>query len=214
MKSIRTTRLRALTCWCVIFVAGLPGTTTAQSALEEIVVTAERRTGNVLTSALSIEVFTVDDLAQDRLDTVMDLQEATPNLTIADTGGGTQSVNIRGIGNSVVNPNIQPGVAIFQDGLIMAETIVIQSAFLDVGTIEVLRGPQGTFVGQSSTGGAVRINSASTQLRWGQRLLRRHSRRLRRHQDLGRHQSATLGQADYPFCVQPRDDRQLLQERR
>ena len=60
-----------------------------------------------------------------------------------------------------MNPNIQPGVAIFQDGLIMAETIVIQSAFLDVGTIEVLRGPQGTFVGQSSTGGAVMINSAS-----------------------------------------------------
>ncbi len=91
----------------------------------------------------------------------MDLERATPNLTIAHTGGGTQSVNIRGVGNSVVNPNIQPGVAIFQDGLIMAETIVIQSAFLDVGTIEVLRGPQGTFVGQSSTGGAVMINSAS-----------------------------------------------------
>lgn len=139
----------------------LPRSAPAQGQLEEIIVTAERREATELTSALSLEVFTGADLAQDRLETVMDLERATPNLTIAHTGGGTQSVNIRGVGNSVVNPNIQPGVAIFQDGLIMAETIVIQSAFLDVGRIEVLRGPQGTFVGQSSTGGAVMINSAS-----------------------------------------------------
>jgi iron complex outermembrane receptor protein len=132
--------------------------------LEEIIVTAERREATELTSALSLEVFSAEDLAQDRLETVMDLQRAMPNLTIAHTGGGTQSVNIRGVGNNVVNPNIQPGVAIFQDGMIMAETIVIQSAFLDVATIEVLRGPQGTFVGQSSTGGAVRINSARPNL--------------------------------------------------
>jgi iron complex outermembrane receptor protein len=161
MESIETVKMPVLAGWWVLFAAGLPGIATAQSELEEIVVTAERREATALTSALSIEVFTAEDLAQDRLDTVMDLQQATPNLTIADTGGGTQSVNIRGIGNSVVNPNIQPGVAIFQDGLIMAETIVIQSAFLDIGSIEVLRGPQGTFVGQSSTGGAVRINSAA-----------------------------------------------------
>jgi iron complex outermembrane receptor protein len=138
-----------------------PLTAAAQAQLEEIIVTAERREATELTSALSLEVFSGSDLAENRLETVMDLERATPNLTIAHTGGGTQSVNIRGVGNSVVNPNIQPGVAIFQDGLIMAETIVIQSAFLDVGTIEVLRGPQGTFVGQSSTGGAVMINSAS-----------------------------------------------------
>jgi iron complex outermembrane receptor protein len=138
-----------------------PLTAAAQAQFEEIIVTAERREATELTSALSLEVFSGSDLAENRLETVMDLERATPNLTIAHTGGGTQSVNIRGVGNSVVNPNIQPGVAIFQDGLIMAETIVIQSAFLDVGTIEVLRGPQGTFVGQSSTGGAVMINSAS-----------------------------------------------------
>jgi iron complex outermembrane receptor protein len=143
----------------VIALSPLPAA--AQGQLEEIVVTAERREATELTSALSLEVFSGSDLAENRLETVMDLERATPNLTIAHTGGGTQSVNIRGVGNSVVNPNIQPGVAIFQDGLIMAETIVIQSAFLDVGTIEVLRGPQGTFVGQSSTGGAVMINSAS-----------------------------------------------------
>jgi iron complex outermembrane receptor protein len=159
MKSTTRTSPNFAFWWPVA--AALPATAVAQPVLEEIVVTAERREATQLTTALSIEVFTGDDLARARLENVMDLEKATPNLTIAHTGGGTQSANIRGVGNSVVNPNIQPGVAIFQDGLIMAETIVIQSAFLDVGTIEVLRGPQGTFVGQSSTGGAVMINSAS-----------------------------------------------------
>jgi iron complex outermembrane recepter protein len=131
----------------------------ASAQLEEILVTAERREATQLTTAISVEVFNADDLAVDRLQTVNDLQEATPNLTVNFSGFTVQSVNIRGVGNSVVNPNIQPGVAVFQDGMLMAETVVIQQGFLDIDTIEVLRGPQGTFVGQSSTGGAIRINS-------------------------------------------------------
>ncbi len=131
----------------------------AAQELEEIVVTAERRETTELKTPISLEVFTADALAADQLKSIKDLENAAPNLTINMTGFTAQSVNIRGIGNSVVNPNIQPGVAVFQDGLLMAETVVLQQGFLDVGTIEVLRGPQGTFVGQSSTGGAIRINS-------------------------------------------------------
>jgi iron complex outermembrane receptor protein len=127
--------------------------------LEEIVVTAERRETTELKTPISIEVFTADALAADQLKSVSDLENATPNLTINTTGFTVQSVNIRGIGNSVVNPNIQPGVAVFQDDLLMAETVVLQQGFLDIASIEVLRGPQGTFVGQSSTGGAIRINA-------------------------------------------------------
>jgi iron complex outermembrane receptor protein len=127
--------------------------------LEEIVVTSERREATELTTAISMEVFSAADLAIDKLQTVDDLQNATPNFSVSFAGFAVQSVNIRGVGNSVSNPNIQPGVAVFQDGMLMSETVVIQQGFLDVETIEVLRGPQGTFVGQSSTGGAVRINS-------------------------------------------------------
>ena len=127
--------------------------------LEEIIVTAERRATAELETPISLEVFTADALAADRLQTVEDLGNATANLSVNTTGFAVQSVNIRGVGNSVVNPNIQPGVAVFQDGLLIPETILLQQGFLDVRTIEVLRGPQGTFVGQSSTGGAIRINS-------------------------------------------------------
>jgi iron complex outermembrane receptor protein len=128
--------------------------------LEEIVVTAERREATELTTAISVEVFTQQQLALDKLQTVEDLQTMTPNLSVNYQGFAIQAVNVRGIGNAVGNPNIQPGVAVMQDGMIMGETVVIQQAFLDIDSIEVLRGPQGTFVGQASTGGAVRINSA------------------------------------------------------
>ena len=128
--------------------------------LEEVVVTAERREATELTTAISVEVFTPDELSLDKLQTVEDLQSFTPNFSVNYQGFAIQAVNIRGIGNAVGNPNIQPGVAVMQDGMIMGETVVIQQSFLDIESIEVLRGPQGTFVGQASTGGAVRINSA------------------------------------------------------
>jgi iron complex outermembrane receptor protein len=128
--------------------------------LEEIIVTSERREQAELTTAISVEVFTQDQLSLDKLQTVDDLQNMTPNLTVNYQGFTIQSVNIRGIGNAVGNPNIQPGVVVMKDGMIAGETVVIQQGFLDVDSIEILRGPQGTFVGQASTGGAVSIISA------------------------------------------------------
>ncbi len=128
--------------------------------LEEIIVTAERRAASELSTAISVEVFTQAQLNMDRLQTVDDLQNMTPNLTVNYQGFTIQSVNIRGVGNAVGNPNIQPGVVVMKDGMIAGETVVIQQNFLDVESIEILRGPQGTFVGQASTGGAVVINAA------------------------------------------------------
>jgi iron complex outermembrane receptor protein len=135
-----------------------------QAQLEEIFVTAERRATAELTTAISVEVFTAEQLALDKLQTVDDLQTSVPNFTVNNQGFNVQAVNIRGVGNAVINPNIQPGVVIMQDGMIMGETVVIDQAFLDVESIEILRGPQGTFVGQASTGGAVAINAARPSL--------------------------------------------------
>jgi len=128
------------------------------AALEEIIVTAERRATTENTTAISMNVLTADDLASSQTKNVADLQTSTPNVTI-NNPGGFNSINIRGIGNSAIQPSIQVGVAVLQDGLLNAETITLSNQFLDLGTVEVLRGPQGTFIGTSSTGGAIRLNS-------------------------------------------------------
>jgi iron complex outermembrane recepter protein len=132
-------------------------------ALEEIIVTAERRATTENTTAISMNVLSAEDLASTQTKNIADLQASTPNVTI-NNPGGFNSINIRGIGNSAIQPSIQVGVAVLQDGLLNAETITLSNQFLDLGTVEVLRGPQGTFIGTSSTGGAIRLNSVKPSL--------------------------------------------------
>jgi len=136
------------------------------SALEEIIVTAERRATTEGTTAISMNVLSAEDLASTGTKNIADIQTSTPNVTI-NNPGGFNSINIRGIGNSAIQPSIAVGVAVLQDGLLNAETITLSNQFLDLGTIEVLRGPQGTFIGTSSTGGAIRLNSVKPSLTAG-----------------------------------------------
>lgn len=136
-----------------------PSTTTV---LEEIVVTAQRREENVQNIAIAITALTGDELKDKAVTRLDDLQFASPALTITDAGL-TQSVNIRGIGLASGSPQVTNGVATYVDG-VFQPPIVTTSSFYDIGTIEVLRGPQGTFVGSSSTGGAIFINSRSPSL--------------------------------------------------
>jgi len=79
--------------------------------------------------------------------------------------GPYQSINIRGIGNTAITPAIVPGIAVTHDGLLSDETIFIGEPFFDIADVEVLRGPQGTLVGASSTGGAVEITSQDPNFR-------------------------------------------------
>jgi len=128
------------------------------SGLEEIIVTAERRSADAQTTAIAMTALSGQDLAQSQEYGIADLQQASPAFSV-NTAGQYYSINIRGIGNAAVNPAITPGIAVIRDGLFQAETIELSEPFYDIADTEVLRGPQGTFVGQSSTGGAVLINS-------------------------------------------------------
>ena len=132
----------------------------AQRAIEEVVVTAERRDATEQTTSISMEVFTGEQLRSSGISEIRDLQNAMPGIQIQDNGLGSD-VNIRGVGSSVFSPDVQMGVQIVNDGLVHGEPMGLNGAFFDVGAIEVLRGPQGTFIGQSAAGGAILINSAN-----------------------------------------------------
>ena len=136
------------------------GSAYGQRAIEEVVITAERREATEQTTSISMEVFTGEDLRENGIREVRDLQNAMPGIQIQDNGNGSD-VNIRGVGTSVFSPDVQMGVQIVNDGLVHGEPMGLNGAFFDVGTIEVLRGPQGTFIGQSAAGGAILINSAN-----------------------------------------------------
>jgi iron complex outermembrane receptor protein len=127
--------------------------------LAEIVVTAQRRDENLQDVPIAATVVSGSQLDSKAVDAVADLQFVAPSLSVTNAGE-TQSVNIRGIGIASNSPNISNGVATYLDGLFQPP-IVTSIPFYDIGTIEVLRGPQGTLVGNNSTGGAIFVNSAN-----------------------------------------------------
>ncbi len=152
--------LAVVTLGCAVF------TTPAQAAeadeLDEVVVTAQRRAENVQTVAIAVTALNGDDLNDKAISRLDDLQFASPALTITDAGL-SRSVNIRGIGLASGSPAVTAGVATYVDGLFQPP-IATSAGYYDIGSIEVLRGPQGTFVGSSSTGGAIFVNTRSPEL--------------------------------------------------
>jgi outer membrane receptor protein involved in Fe transport len=132
--------------------------------LEEIVITTERRTTTEDTTAISMEVLTDEFIADNQIKDIIDLQNAVPNMQFFQNGSYVQA-NIRGVGNpSTGGPSEQVGVPVFFDGATQGEEMSLASGFFDVENVQVLRGPQATFVGQAAAGGAILINSARPDL--------------------------------------------------
>lgn len=135
----------------------ISGAQTDSDTFGAIVVTAQRREENLQDVPIAATAYRGDQLQSKAVSAVADLQFAAPSLSVTDAGE-TQSVNIRGIGIASNSPNVSNGVATYIDGLFQPP-IVTSIPFYDIATIEVLRGPQGTLVGNNSTGGAIFINS-------------------------------------------------------
>lgn len=126
------------------------------ATIEEVVVTAERRVQNLQKAAISATVLAGEELDKRQVPNVDALVRTTPGFTVNDQGYG-KSLNIRGVGSSINASGVQPGVAFYVDGVPMGLDLYQNTPFFDLSRIELLRGPQGTLVGRSSTGGALLI---------------------------------------------------------
>jgi iron complex outermembrane receptor protein len=140
-----------------------PATTADDSgALQEVVVTAERRSENVQTVPIAITAFTTDTLQQRNLADVGALGNLTPSVNL-DSGApfsGDRSVlsaSIRGVGQDDFAFNLNPAVGVYLDGVYLGRTIGANQGLLDVDRVEILKGPQGTLFGANTEGGAISI---------------------------------------------------------
>ncbi len=142
-----------------------PPTVQDTGGIETVVVTAEKRSENVQEVGMSITAFSGDQLENRGITSMTDLAKFVPSLSILQTNNNRNSVvQIRGIGTSGSNPGIEPDVGVFVDGVYIAAAGAIQQNLLDISTVEVLRGPQGTLYGRNTPVGAVNINTrAPTQ---------------------------------------------------
>ncbi len=138
--------------------------TPAATVLEEVIVTAERRAESLNDMAVAGEAFSSAEIERRGINEIEDLPNQTPGLSIKDSGVN-RFVTIRGVGLNATTATITSGVAIHIDGIgLWGAGIALGNPFYDLERIEVLRGPQGTFVGQNSTGGAMFIISRAPRL--------------------------------------------------
>jgi len=127
-------------------------------ALDEIIVTAEKREASIQDVPISISAITGDKIEDLAIDDVMDLYVQTPGISFSRAGGEAQ-VYIRGIGTDAFGVTIDPSVAIHMDGVYLGRPQMGLAQFLDVERVEILKGPQGTLYGRNATGGAINIIS-------------------------------------------------------
>src|ERR1700712_2345246 len=134
--------------------------------IETVVVTAERRSEDVMRTPISADVLSGADLQSKGVLKVDDLQFVSPAVTINNFGQGID-FNIRGIGKGEHNSQTLTGVITYRDGVPTFPGYLTEEPYYDIASVEILRGPQGTFVGQNATGGAVFTNSNNPQIGGG-----------------------------------------------
>jgi len=130
----------------------------AGTGVEELVITAERRTSNLQTTPIAATVLSGSALEKKGITTVDQLQFAVPGAVVNNFGQGID-FNIRGIGKAEHNSQTLTGVITYRDGVATFPGYFTGEPYYDIASLEVLRGPQGTFVGQNATGGAVFVTS-------------------------------------------------------
>src|SRR5574337_47238 len=128
------------------------------TALPTVTVTAEYREVPLQTAAVSATVLSGDDLSKLGVDVVDQLQFVAPSTTINNFGLGTD-FNIRGIGKGEHNTQTTTGVITYYDGVATFPGFATQGPFYDINSVQILRGPQGTFGGQNAIGGALLVTT-------------------------------------------------------
>lgn len=128
------------------------------TSLGEVVVTAERRTTNLQETAVAATVLSGESLDDRGVFSLEQLQFVAPSTTVQNFGQGNY-FNVRGIGKSEPTTAIGVGVTTYRDGVPAFPGYFQTEPYYDIGSVELLRGPQGTFAGTNATGGAVFITS-------------------------------------------------------
>ena len=144
--------------------AGMPAPVRAQDAtpgateeLDEVLVTARRRSETYKDVPMTVNVFTAENIEAAGIDRPADFIARVPNMTLVETqNAGNAFVVIRGISQA---RNSEPSVAVLVDGVLETNPAEFNQELFDIEQIEVLKGPQGAVYGRNAIGGAIIINT-------------------------------------------------------
>jgi len=158
MVAGKSPRLAALAI--VLALAGSGGSKLAHSeelVLEEVIVTARKRVETLQETPVAVTALDADALRDAGIHNLADLNQLAPNIDVSTANGNAPLANIyiRGVGQRNSGNNIDSGVGIYIDGVYVGRPDGALLDIVDIQSLQVLRGPQGTLFGKNTTGGAL-----------------------------------------------------------
>ena len=126
------------------------------SEVDEVVVTAERRTQSLQNYAGVAQAISGQDLRAVGIDQIEDLQSAVPGLSIANQEGNVQ-IYIRGVGTANNTELGDPSAATHLNGVYLPRPRGLGGMFFDIARVEIAKGPQGTLRGRNAVAGTLNI---------------------------------------------------------
>jgi iron complex outermembrane recepter protein len=158
MTSSRTSHLALAALGCFSLATTALAEETAQ--LEEIVVTAEKRSENLQNVPISVTVVSSDTLTKSNVSSFLDLAKFTPSLTMtAGDQPANSSIVIRGVGTFAFSVAAEPSVLVVIDDVAVGYQAQAFTDLVDVDRVEVLNGPQSTLFGKSASAGLVNVTT-------------------------------------------------------
>ena len=126
--------------------------------IQEVIVTARRRTERLHDVPLTVSVIDGESLEQKNISTVRDVVEHSPQVSFQQTGDiRTDTLSIRGISSVSNVAGVEPDAAIVIDGETLARTMEMNYDVVDVERVEILEGPQGTLFGKNAVAGMLNV---------------------------------------------------------
>ncbi len=130
------------------------------SVMEEVTVTARKQAETLQDVPVTIAAMTEADLDRYNITNLVDAAKMVPNMLIAQGGSGNGSnLRLRGVGSSSISAAFDQSVAINIDGVVVNRGRFIHNSYLDMGQLEILKGPQSLYFGKSATAGVVSITT-------------------------------------------------------
>lgn len=148
----------ALLSFCAMAVAQQEQGATAQESgvLEQVTVTAQRRSENLQDVPVAVTVLDEKMLRAQGVQELTSLAASVPSLTVTRVNNAATPF-LRGVGTGVTTPGEDPSVALYVDGVYLPAPQAQLFAFNNIERIEVLKGPQGTLFGRNATAGVIQI---------------------------------------------------------
>ena len=136
--------------------------------LEEVMVFAQKKEQSVLEVPVSVASYSNEALDRAQIRDLSELQQVAPSVVFNSSTGATQSIlTIRGIGTAGQNSGLEQSVGVFIDNVYRGRPGAALGDFVDLESIEVLRGPQGTLFGRNTSAGVISVRSKAPEHEFG-----------------------------------------------